>query len=186
MSQHTQYFMTHTLSRLPREFFFRIGDLVKTKYIDDVMIVFYEAEKMMDEAEEFLWLISDQHLVSAIPHMKNALENNAKLKILLPSDLPFPEEYFDQECVKEYSIVEKQARKEGRLEERWIDRMDIAMGISEKCEGRIFFQTLKGNFDYKGFKVTEKISHEYCKDLFEYYWNKASTKIPKQVLESYY
>jgi predicted transcriptional regulator len=185
LSRHTDYFTSHTLSRLPHEFFCRIGDLINCTYVDDVMLTFYEAEKMMDEVKKFLWLLSDQHLVSAVPHIKKALENGAKLRVLLPKDLPFPEGYFEQKCVQEYRIVEKKAKKEGRVEERWIDRVDIPIGVSEKTSGRVFFPTLGNDFDYKGFIVTDELSHKFCLDLFEYYWNKASTTIPDQVLEAY-
>ena len=185
LSKHTAYFISHTLSRLPHEFFCRIGDLVECSYISDVMLSFYEAEKMMDEAEEFLWLLSDQHLVSAIPHITKALEKNVKVKIILPSDLPFPEGYFEQELVKEYYSVGKKARRDGMLEERWIERVDTAVGVSDKLSGRVFFPTLEGHFDYRGFTVVDELSHKFCKDVFDYYWNKATTSIPNHVLQSY-
>jgi predicted transcriptional regulator len=184
LSKHVNYFTSHTLSQLPHEFFCRIGDLLNCSYVDDVMITFYEAEKMMDEAEKFLWLMSDQHLVSATPHMKNALENGAKLRVLLPKDLPFPKNYFEQECVKEFSKVEKRAKRDGRFEQRWIDRIDTDIGVSDNGNGRVFFPTLKDSFDYKGFIVADALSHKFCVDLFEYYWSKASTVIPDQVLEA--
>lgn len=183
LSRHTEYWMSHTLSRLSHEFFCRIGDLVGCTFIDDVMLAFYEAEKMMDEAEKFLWLLSDQHLVSALPHMKKALENGASLRVLLPTELKYPEGYFEQEAVKEYMVVEKQAKKESRVEERWISRVDTALGVSDKVSGRIFFPRLEGGFDYKGFTVGDTVSHEYCKDLFEYYWNKASARVPNHLFE---
>ncbi len=183
LSKYVNYFTSHSLSRLPHEFFCRIGDLLNCSYVDDVMITFFEAEKMMDEAEKFLWLMSDQHLVSAIPHMKKALENGAKLRVLLPMDLSFPAGYFEQECVKEYSLVEKKAKREGQFEERWIDRIDAAIGVSGNVVGRVFFPTLEGRFDYKGFIVADALSHRFCLDLFEHYWDKASTVIPDQVID---
>ena len=33
--------------------------------------------------------------------------------------------------MKEYLGVERQARKEGRFEERWIERVDTGIGVSE-------------------------------------------------------
>ena len=185
LSKHTKYFMSHTLSGLPHEFFCRIGDLVECSYIGDVMLTFFEAEKMMDEAEEFLWLLSDQHLVSAIPHITKALDRKVNVKIITPSDLSFPEGYFEQEAVKEFVVVQKQAKREGRLEEKWIEHIDTAIGVSDKFNGRVFFPTIEGHFDYKGFTVGDELSHKFCKDLFEYYWNRATTIIPDHVLLSY-
>jgi len=107
-----------------------------------------------------------------------------QVRMITPLDLRFPEGYFEQESVKEYASVEKQAKREGRLEERWIKRVDTPIGVSDKLSGRVFFPTTEGHFDYKGFTVTDERFHKYCKDLFEYYWNKATTKIPDQILEA--
>ena len=126
-----------------------------------------------------------QHLVSAVPYLKNALEKNVKVKIILPSDLPFPKGHFEQEAVKEYYTVGKKARRDGMLEERWVERVDSAVGVSDKLKGRVFFPTLEGHFDYRGFTVVDELSHKFCKDVFDYYWNKATTSIPNHVLQSY-
>jgi predicted transcriptional regulator len=184
LSKHADHFTSHTLSYLPHEFFCRLGDLKNCSVSDDVMLAFYEIEKMMDEAEKFLWISSDQRLFSSVPHIKKALENGAKLRLMMPKDLSFPESWFEQKSMQEYMIVEKKARKEGMVEQRWLDRVDTTIGLSEKINGKLFFPTYSNDFDYKGFTVVDEMSHKFCLDLYEYYWNRASTRMPDHVLRA--
>jgi len=184
LSKHAVHFASHTLSCLPHEFFCRLGDLKNCSSSDDVMLTFYEIEKMMGEAEDFLWILSDQRLIGSVPHITKALENGAKLRLMFPKDLPFPEDVFEQKSMQDYVIAKEKARKEGRVEQRWLDRVDTTIGITEKNDGKLFFPTFDNGFDYRGFTVVDKISHKFCIDLYEYYWNRASTEMPDHILKA--
>jgi predicted transcriptional regulator len=174
LSKHPAYFTTHTLSRLPHGFVGRIGDLVNCTYIGDVMLTFYEAETMMQQSQESLWLISDQHLISSTPHLTNALQRGVQLRLILPIDLQYPSGYYEQDSVKELEKIIPSSKRSGLYEERRVDTVDACMGIADHASGRIFFPTLEGDFDYKGFTVTDERSHIFCRDLFTYYWNQAT------------
>jgi predicted transcriptional regulator len=184
LSRHMDFLKTHTLDRLPQKFFMRIGDLAACTYTGDAMITFYDAEMMMQEAEEYLLLISDQHMISAIPHMMNALKRGVKIRVIMPSDQEYPEGYMEQKVVKEASPVFMEAQKSGLLEERWLEEVNSPLGISEKMTGRVFFPTIDGLFDYMGLTVVDDKSHKFVEDLFEYYWSQATDKIPEFILMS--
>ena len=184
LSAHTDFFQTHTLDRLPREFFARIGDLAKCTYTGDALLTFYSAEQMMQEAEEYLFFISDQHMISAIPHMMNALKRGVKIRSIMPTDQNYPDGYMDQPVVKESWPVFTEARQSGLLEERWTSVVDTPIGISEKMTGRMFFPTADGIFDYNGLTVVDEWSHKFVEDLFEYYWERASDKLPEHMMEA--
>ncbi len=177
LAHHPTYFTTHTLSRLPHAFVSRIGDLVKCTSIDDVMLTFYEAELMMQQSQEFLWLISDQHLVSTTPHLTHALQRGVQLRLILPIDLEYPPGYHELETAKELERTIPDAMRSGLYEERRVESVNTCMGIAENTMGRIFFPTLSGDFDYKGFTVTDQLGHTFCKDLFTYYWNQAESTL---------
>jgi predicted transcriptional regulator len=184
LSVHTDFLQSHTLDRLPKEFFARIGDLAECTYTGDAMITFYDAEKMMQEAEEFLLFISDQHMISALPHMVNAIKRGVKIRSIMPSDQGYPKGYMEQPVVKEAWPVFMEAQKAGLLEERWLPVVDTPLGISEKMTGRIFFPTMDGVFDYYGLTVVDQRSHKFVEDIFEYYWVRASDRIPDFVMDS--
>ena len=177
LANHPEYLTTHTLSRLPHPYVSRIGDLVHSKYQDDVMLTFYEAEMMMQRSQEFLWLISDQHLVSSTPHLTHALQRGVQIRIILPIDLAYPTGYFELEPVKELEKITPAAIRSGLYKERRVESVNTCMGIAENTMGRIFFPTLSGDFDYKGFTVTDHLGHTFCKDLFTYYWNQADSAL---------
>ena len=40
---------------------------------------------------------------------------------------------------------------------------------------------IEGDFDYKDFLATDERSHCFIKDLFEYHWDMASTKMPEHL-----
>jgi predicted transcriptional regulator len=184
LSAHTDFFQTHTLDRLPSEFFPRIGDLAECTLTGDAMITFYNAEQMMQEAEEYLLLISDQHMISAIPHMTNALKRDVMIRVIMPKDQGYPDGYAEQEVVKESIPVFAKARQSGLLEERWVPVVDTPIGISEKMTGRIFFPTVEGVFDYNGLTVVDERSHKFVVDIFEYYWERSSEMIPDHLLNA--
>lgn len=173
LAHHPEYFTTHTLSRLPHAFVSRIGDLVQCTYQDDVMLTFYAAEVMMQHSQQFLWLISDQHLVSSTPHLTHALQRGVQIHLILPIDLGYPPGYFDLDSVKELEKIKPTAIRSGLFEERRVEVVDTCMGIAENTMGRIFFPMLNRDFDYKGFTVTDQLGHTFCKDLFSYYWKDA-------------
>lgn len=183
LSKHPDYIHTHTFDRLPHEFLTRIGDLNACTYTGDAMITFYTAERMMQEAEEYLLFVTEQHMISAIPHLMNALKRGVTIRSIMPSNLDYPDGYFEQPVVKEAGPVFMESRQSGLLEERWLPVVDTPLGVSEQMTGRVFFPMNDGTFDYNGFTVVDERSHKFVEDLFMYYWEKASSKIPESYLE---
>jgi predicted transcriptional regulator len=183
LSSHSDFLLTHTLDKLPGEFFVRVGELSECTYTGDAMITFYNAEKMMQEAEEYLWVISDQHMISAIPHMTDALRRGVNIRSIMPRDQGYPDGYVEQKAMKEAIPVVAKARKSGLFEERWVPVVDTPIGISEKMTGRIFFPTVEGVFDYNGLTVVDERSHKFVEDIFMYYWERASDRIPDHMMD---
>jgi predicted transcriptional regulator len=67
LSKHRDYFATHNLSTLPKEFSFNLASLKGSQLVDDVMVVFSNVEGMIQKAEEYIWILSNQVLVSTLP-----------------------------------------------------------------------------------------------------------------------
>ncbi len=66
---------------------------------------------------------------------------------------------------------------------RFIESIPIGLIISEKEVGSILFPTLDGRFDYYGFKAKGKEANKWCEDLYLYYWERATEKVPKNLAE---
>ena len=178
LSRHGEHFTTHTPSCLPHSFASRMGDLVNSTLTDDVMVAFHNVENRIREAEEYVWILSDQVLMSSLTLLVEALKRGAHFKIILPKDLTPPPGFVDH---GEQQYFER-ATMSNLMENRFLEKVDVAIVMSEK-EAGVTFPTIDGRIDYGfGFVTTDKLGHDWCRDLFLYYWERATTEIPKYLL----
>lgn len=183
LSNHTDYINTHNLDKLPPEFLTRIGDLTECTYTGDAMVTFFMLEKIIQGSKEYLYYISSQHLVSAVPQIIDALNRGVQIHSIVSSEQPYPEGYFDQPAIREAWPVFSKAKELGLFVERYLPELYITIGISE-ATGGLFFPRVDGVFDYNGLKVEDNRSHRFVKDLFKYYWERASDETPQYVKDS--
>ena len=64
------------------------------------------------------------------------------------------------------------AAREKKLESRYLDDIDLVLGLSEKVAS-IIFPDLEGKFDYVSFRTKDAEALNWAKSMFLYYWNKA-------------
>ncbi|MDH5449287.1 MAG: DUF1724 domain-containing protein [Candidatus Bathyarchaeota archaeon] len=173
ISQHNDYFTSHTLAHVPSQFLCRIGELADAHRTDNIMVAFYDIEKMMREAEEYIWTIADQYLVNTIPLFREAVERKVSVRNIEPIDyyryhyLPDDREAFDRARIADF------------LEERILERLDVFLSMSEREVAGVAFPLPDEKFDYLGFTATDERAHTWCEDLFQYYWERAPTRASK-------
>ena len=73
-SFHREYFEGYVLSDLPLSFLGRIDELGDSDLVDDVMTVFQNVERVIEEAEEYVWGLTDRYNVMTFPHLEAATE----------------------------------------------------------------------------------------------------------------
>ena len=168
LSKHKKYFTTHTLSALPPEFTISIGAIANCKFISEVTEGLYNFENMLREAKEYVWVIADQILASALPLTMEAVKRGVEFRKILPRNANTPEGIL---ALANDPVFEQAARVQ-KLESRYLDKVDVVVFISEKVAA-IGFPNLEGKFDYLGFSSREDIAHKWLKSLYLYYWNKA-------------
>lgn len=173
--QHRDYFTTHSLERFPPEFVSRLGDLTDSTYTDEVMAVFHTVETGMQEAEEYIWAIVDQYLMSTVPLARDAVERGVKIKVIEPEDWVAPPEFYRMRENAEEQWASR-ARKAGLLEDRVLEGIQVFLYMSEKEVSALAFPTIEGKFDYLGFSATDEQAHKWCRDLFQFYWEKAELR----------
>jgi len=81
ISKHRDYFVTHSLSNLPSEFINRIGDLKNCTFTDDVMVAFHSVETIIQAAQEYVWILSNQILMSTLPLLEEAVKQGVKFRL---------------------------------------------------------------------------------------------------------
>jgi predicted transcriptional regulator len=159
-----EYFTGHTLAQVPSEFVARLGELKGSLYVGDVMAVFQNIQEMCNEAEEYIWRLTDRHLNLIYPYLQAAADRGLEYKRIEP------------EVIVESPHVERMPLVEPS-EVRGLDTVDVFMAISEKEVASLAFPEVTGGFDYLGFTSRDEKTLKWCSELFQYYWDKAKPKI---------
>ena len=171
------YFLHHSLGLLPKQFQSSIGMLEGCELAEDVMISFRNIEEMIAEAQDRVWILSNQVLASTIPYLIQAIERGAEFRLLMPND------FVPTQSIREVvnnPIFEKATRAQ-KLDCRFLGKLGAFLCLSEKEVSAIGFPDLGGKFDYVGFKGGTDSVIEWASALFVHYWNEASSQIPDQL-----
>lgn len=182
-SQQKDYFRSHFTMHLPQEFISRIGDLSKSKYVNDVSATFYISEKMHKEAEKYVWSITGGIAPpSILSLLKEALERKVQIRNIVELStriiLPQMGEWFVSKEVQAMIPTFNQARMNGFLQERVLEQVNIYLIMSEKAVAGLAFPSQEGRYEYSlmGFTSTDERAHKWCEDLFQYYWEIAEPR----------
>jgi predicted transcriptional regulator len=167
LSKHRDYFATHTLSTIPKEFSNSLASLGGCQLVDDVMVAFSNVESMIQKAEEYIWILSNQILVSTLPYLEESLKRGVEFKLILPITVNPPKDALE----RMYSPIFLQAVKAGKLENRFLEKIDVLICLSEKEVAALGFLNADGRLDYHGFRAVDELSFRWTKALYSHYWN---------------
>ncbi len=95
-----------------------------------------------------------------------------------------PKDYMPSKDVRELvsnPAFEKASRAK-KLESRFLDKIDVFLCLSEKEVAALAFPSLEGRLDYIGFKGKNESVVDWSKALYAYYWEKASSQVPDQLV----
>lgn len=175
LSGHKEYFKSHSLANIPEDLILRIGDLADATYLPSVSQAFYDIEKLVKEAESYVWLVNDQMPSEVVNELGKALERGTRNKAIQTKDFAYAasvvREYF-QSYDKNVLPVLRRARSTGALENRLDDQVDVFLFISEK-QAAVAFPLNSGKFDYLVFSGSGKRFRSWCSEVFNHCWEKA-------------
>ena len=167
LEKHRDYFNSHDLSELPLSFRYRIGELKNCVLSNDFFTSLHLTNNLIRRAEEYLWMISDQVLVSSKSLVKELIERRkTKFRWILLEDLIPPPDFEPLPFVA------------GRMERKTLKRINVAMAITEK-EAQLAFRGNDGKMDFRTFNVVDPLPLNWCKELHEYYWRRAKIGWPE-------
>jgi predicted transcriptional regulator len=172
LSQHREYFLTHTLATIPPAFSSDLPLLKDCRLVDDVMVVFSHVENMIQNAQKYVWILSDQILASTLPYLQESLKRGVEFKLLLPKGVHPPKDSLE----RVNGQIFMQSAKEGKFENRFLDKVDMLICLSEKEVAGLGFLNTVGRLDYRCFCGTDEFVLKWANDLFLYYWGKATRR----------
>jgi len=172
ISKQSDYFNSHPLTRLPTEFVNRIGDLSNSTYMGDVMVVIRSVEMLIQGAKEFIWNLNDQYVSSSFHLLGEALKREVKTRSIDLKHYTWDPKIRSALSDEDLNAI-KTARTLGLLRERTLEKIEIFLWISEG-EAVMALPRLDGKFDYLGFSSSGERARKWCRDIFDYYWEKAT------------
>ncbi|UCD45202.1 MAG: right-handed parallel beta-helix repeat-containing protein [Candidatus Bathyarchaeota archaeon] len=178
-SEHSEYFTGHTTGSFPPEFVKRIGDLVDSTRVQNVMNFLHSVENLIRDAEEYVWFQCDEYTMSTLPLIEEALDRGVEFRIIEPENYA-PSEGIITVSPKELSIVSRPTSQS--LMKMTLESVDVFLYVSEKMAA-VALPTGSGKFDYLGFTATDSRSIRWCSDLFLHYWEQARPKTYAPVIE---
>lgn len=172
VAKYRDYFNAHTLKRLPLEFVSRIGEMRGSELTPSVMVTFSLIESLFMKAEDHVWVMHDRYLLNILPLSAKALRRGVRIRTLdtVPKEPSLDQArptYIDDADEKLFI----KAWHDGELEVRKSDTIDLFLYVSER-EAVIAFPLADGSFDYLGFHSGDQVMLSYCRDLFDFYYEK--------------
>ena len=170
LSAHSDYFISHSLSVIPEEYALRLGEIENSVFTNDVMMTMFDNERMIEEAEKYLWLIADQMIMNLYEPIKDALLRGVQVRVMRPRGWKLDEnvrKHLSDELIQvlfEYNSA-------GKLLQREPESIDLCLFMSEKQVSSLSFITLEGKHDYLAFKSTDPLAHKWCREIYQHYWD---------------
>jgi predicted transcriptional regulator len=130
---------------------------------------------MMREAKEYIWILHDQYLMSGYSLGAEALKRGVKIRSIDPKVYASSFEVSGEVNAEDKDTINN-AVNSGSCMMGTLEKIDVFLYLSEKKVAIIGFPTLDGKFDYLGFSSNDEKAHKFCKDLFEFYWEKTEPK----------
>lgn len=172
-SRHKNYFSDHTLARIPMEFVARLGELSGSIFLDDIMVVVHNVEKLLREAEEVILNINTPYIASTFPLIRGTFERGVEGRFIHGKDQAIPEAMMDDRNRVFDDDLVLQAKRSGVYKERLSEEADLVLYMSEKEVAILAFPLENGRYDFWGFTSSSDEARRWCRDLFQYYWEKA-------------
>src|SRR5208283_1158334 len=107
----------------------------------------------------YFWFMSDQLLASGLPIAVEAVKRGVAFKKLLPRNVNIPDDVLAMANNPVFEI----AAREKKFESRYLDRVDVAIFLSEKEVAAICFPETQGRLDYLGFTTKDELAHKWSK-----------------------
>jgi predicted transcriptional regulator len=171
ITKHKDYFNKHSLSEIPTEFIYRIGELRESNKLNNVMEVISEMESIIKNSEEYISVIINKRTHSIRPYVAEAVRRGVQIKsISITSYVPTIDVKREINLKDELDIIE--AEKTGAA--IVADQIDfpLYLYLTERSMF-IAFPLHDDSFDYTGFYSESPIAVKFCRDIFAYYWSRA-------------
>lgn len=170
LTKHREYFVMHSITHLPKEFLWRIGDLADSRLLDSPVLAFQWVNTITEEANEQLHFIADQVPSGSIPLIEAAIKRGVKTYFLMPEEIERPK--LPSTYMPHYDTDDRMRMSLGKMES-----VEFVGVISERA-AVVGFPTIDGAMDYLAFYSENEAAVCWSRALFMYFWNRVEPLHP--------
>jgi predicted transcriptional regulator len=159
-----EYFISHDISQIENSMLQRIGELSNASLITSMIEFLQIVEKIVSEAEEYLWLQIWEYPLLALNVIKEALKKGVSIRIIEPRrGVTGPQ----------IDLFEDIKSNDGKysVEKKLGEIITAFLCISEK-ESLLGF-SMEDGFDYRGFNLDDEVGMAWCRDYYDLLWHEA-------------
>ena len=162
IAQNAGFFRNHDTSVIPPHLLKKLEALSKGEMIEGVFTLVNRTEMLFEEIGEYAWYLSDNFPLFYLPRVEKKLEASVKFRVIYPRD------FMDK------LLQELDPKIRHGVEMRMLDEVNMIININDRY-GVIALPDPDGNID----RDLTLLGHDedfkqWCRDVFEYYWEKAS------------
>jgi len=173
LSSNSEFFKTHTPTKIPSKFLKRIGELRASMKLENVMDFIRQTENLLKGSKDYVWLLVDQFPMNSLSSIVKAIERGVQFRIIEPREQILNPDL--ESMTSEETQALSRTRQTPLVDQRMMDEVDVYLFLSKnRCI--ISFPTSEGQYDYRGFTATDDSSLKWCKELFQYYWDEAKNR----------
>lgn len=172
LSDNREYFKTHSTSKVPTGFVKKIGELSSSVILGNAMDFLRYMENLFKESKEYVWMLVDQFPLNSLSTIVETIDRGVELRVIEPTERVLNPD-LDAMTSEETQALNR-TRQTPLVDLRAVDEVNIYLFLSDtRC--LVAFPTSDGQFDYKGFTATDESSLQWCRELFQFYWDEVAT-----------
>lgn len=159
LSNNLEYVFSHDFSVIPDYLLKRINILSEADISRGAMHMLHDSELAMNDAKEYLWILSPQYLSSSSSIISEQITKGIEFRLIYPKKYQPPSDFSE---IKGVSMHAKQ-----------LERIDFVLFVTEKYGG-LLLPDIQGKIDFDwGIGASTDNVIDWMSDLFDHYWNLA-------------
>ncbi len=169
MKKHSKFFEDHTFDGMPEKFVQRIGSLQNCELVQSVAAVLEKLKKLELGTKKELKIMASQAWAEEGRIIIEISMRGAQVTAIVGRNTIFPKEVVESIV----SAIEKMPKDQNAIQTKMVEKVVVALYISEK-QAAVMFPNARGEIDMSSvFIGSDPAFHEWCSDLFDYYWTRA-------------
>lgn len=166
--KHQKYFSDHSFDGIPSSLAYRLGELINSKYVDDVMEAWQAAKNMNETCEKYMYGLGAIIPLEFYDGAFGKLKHGVKYKLIYAKNSIVPKGFHKKRMDPQW----QKAIKNGQVEERYVERLSVVTNVTDKENILVFADKKTLQVDPNSIFISNNIVfHKWCYDLFFYYWD---------------